>query len=64
MQLIHILPNVALCLIHEPFVDWNAAEQNHAMTQVQKGFEGVLGILHLIPSNLDMTLVAGTLMVL
>lgn len=62
--LVHVLPNIALCVVHEPFVDWHSAQHSHALTKVQRGFEGVLGILHLIPSNLDLTLVSTSVMIL
>ena len=54
--MIHIIPNVALCLIHEPFVDWQS-DTTVCLDLMQRGYEAVLGVLHLIPSNLDVSLI-------
>ncbi|WWD17684.1 hypothetical protein CI109_102125 [Kwoniella shandongensis] len=52
---IHIIPNICMCLLHEPFLEWNP--QDPALNAVQKAYEGIIGTLHLIPSNLDVTVV-------
>lgn len=52
---VHVYPNVALAMLHEPFADWDGAEENDSLRQVQKAFEAVTGVLHLIPSQLDVS---------
>ncbi|ORY29350.1 hypothetical protein BCR39DRAFT_532444 [Naematelia encephala] len=61
LLMVHILPNIALCLINEPFVDWRA-HINSPLTQVQKSYEAMIGVLHLIPSNLDVSLIFTSLL--
>jgi hypothetical protein len=50
------MPHMALMMLHEPFIDWDSPDSG-ALPTVLKAVEGVLGILHLIPSNLDVNLV-------
>ncbi|WVF70289.1 hypothetical protein IAT40_005078 [Kwoniella sp. CBS 6097] len=52
---IHIIPNIAICLIHEPFLQWSPYDPATVVTQ--KAYESVMSVLHLIPSNLDVTLI-------
>lgn len=59
---LHIFPNTALLLLHEPLIDWKGPE-NSAMRQVQKSFEAIVGLLHLIPSQLDLSLVLTPLLI-
>ncbi|WVQ82738.1 hypothetical protein IAT38_004870 [Cryptococcus sp. DSM 104549] len=48
---IHVLPNIAVAIMHEPFLQWTPTDPATLMTQ--KACEEIVGILHLIPSNLD-----------
>lgn len=59
---LHIFPNTALLLLHEPLIDWKGPE-NSAMRQVQKSFEAIVGLLHLIPSQLDLSHVLTPLLI-
>ncbi|OCF37649.1 hypothetical protein I316_00776 [Kwoniella heveanensis BCC8398] len=52
---IHIIPNIAICLIHEPFLQWSPYDPATVVTQ--KAYDSVMSVLHLIPSNLDVTLI-------
>lgn len=59
---LHMFPNTALLLLHEPLIDWKGPE-NSAMRQVQKSFEAIVGLLHLVPSQLDLSLVLTPLLI-
>jgi hypothetical protein len=59
---IHLLPNLATVLLHEQFVDWKGPE-SPSHRQMQKAFEAVVGFIHLIPSQLDITLMLNPLLV-
>lgn len=62
-QLVHVLPNIAFCLIQEPFVEWkNPSAQG--VQHIQKSYEGVVGMLHLVPTNLDVSLIMTPVMAL
>ncbi|WVR06053.1 hypothetical protein IAU60_003081 [Kwoniella sp. DSM 27419] len=52
---IHIIPNIAICLVYEPFVQWQPYDP--ATIAMQKAYESIVSVLHLIPSNLDITLI-------
>ncbi|TYJ52723.1 hypothetical protein B9479_006657 [Cryptococcus floricola] len=58
---IHILPHVAIAAMHEGFIQWGPTNTSYQI--VQKSYEAVLGILHLIPSNLDVTMIFSPLMI-
>lgn len=60
---IHLLPNLATLLLHEQFVDWKGAE-TPSHRQMQKAFEAVVGFIHLIPSQLDVSLLMNPLLAL
>ncbi|WVQ77010.1 hypothetical protein IAR50_006689 [Cryptococcus sp. DSM 104548] len=57
---IHILPHVAIAILHDGFIRWEATDTSYQT--VQKSYEAILGILHLIPSNLDVTMIFTPLM--
>ncbi|KAK8866110.1 hypothetical protein IAR55_001261 [Kwoniella newhampshirensis] len=59
---VHVLPNIALCLLYEPFAEWDSP--NPALQVLQKAYEAIIGTLHLIPSNLDVTMAFTPLMIL
>jgi hypothetical protein len=61
--MVHILPNIALCTLYEPFVDWDSAIDRY-LPSIQRAYEGVVGMLHLIPSNLDVSLIMTSLLAL
>ena len=61
--MIHILPNIGLCQLYEPFVCWDEAK-NEPLHQIQKAYETTVGLLHLIPSNLDVSLIMSPMMAL
>ncbi|WVQ97615.1 hypothetical protein IAU59_004729 [Kwoniella sp. CBS 9459] len=52
---IHIIPNIAICLLHEPFLQWSPYDP--ATVVSQKAYDSVMNVLYLIPSNLDVTLI-------
>lgn len=52
---LHIFPNVALALLYEPFIEWKPS--NQCLKVTQQAYEAILGVLHLIPSNLDVTMI-------
>lgn len=52
---LHIFPNIALALMFEPFIEWKPSDQCLKVTQ--QAYEAILGVLHLIPSNLDVTMI-------
>jgi hypothetical protein len=54
---------VALCVLYEPFVDWQGPK-NLATEHLQRHYEAVIGVLHVIPSDLDVTLIMTTTMTL
>ncbi|CAK9783182.1 hypothetical protein CC85DRAFT_287591 [Cutaneotrichosporon oleaginosum] len=56
---VHVFPNLALMLLYEPFMGWDSAEGPNmsAVAAVQGAFERIMGLLHLIPSQLDITIV-------
>lgn len=55
---VHIFPNLATMLLYEPFMDWDNKTPNmSAVHVVQRSFESIMGLVHLIPSQLDITLV-------
>jgi hypothetical protein len=60
---VHLLPNLATILLHEQFIDWKGPE-SPSHHQMQKAFEGVVGFIHLIPSQLDVTLMLNPLLCL
>jgi hypothetical protein len=62
-QLVHVLPHVALCLLHEPFVNWRSPV-SHTLAKMQQSYEAIVGLLHLIPSNLDISLITTSLLAL
>ncbi|KAL1406004.1 hypothetical protein Q8F55_007687 [Vanrija albida] len=51
---LHVFPNLAILLLHEQFVDWTGRE-TAAHSQIQKAFEAIVGYIHLVPSQLDIT---------
>ncbi|WVQ82757.1 hypothetical protein IAT38_004889 [Cryptococcus sp. DSM 104549] len=57
---IHILPSIAIIIMHEPFIEWEPS--NPSLMASHKAYEAALGILHLIPSNLDVTMIFTPLM--
>ncbi|WVQ82737.1 hypothetical protein IAT38_004869 [Cryptococcus sp. DSM 104549] len=57
---IHILPSIAVAIMHEPFLQWTPTDPATLMTQ--KACEEIVGILHLIPSNLDVATIMTPLM--
>jgi hypothetical protein len=61
--MVHILPSIAIALLYEPFMSWDSP-QCPCVAQVQKAYEAVIGVLHLIPSNLDVSLVVTPLLAL
>lgn len=56
---VHVFPNLSLMLLHEPFMDWDEGSGPNmaAVAAVQGAFERIMGLVHLIPSQLDITLV-------
>ncbi|EIW72570.1 hypothetical protein TREMEDRAFT_36788, partial [Tremella mesenterica DSM 1558] len=50
---IHILPNLSLALLYEPFVQTQNAETDDALYKIRRACDSIIGILHLIPTNLD-----------
>ncbi|GMK56536.1 hypothetical protein CspeluHIS016_0303760 [Cutaneotrichosporon spelunceum] len=56
---VHVFPNLALMLLHEPFMEWDSGNgpNMQAVAAVQSGFERIMGIVHLIPSQLDLSVV-------
>ncbi|KAE8542809.1 hypothetical protein D1P53_000872 [Cryptococcus gattii VGV] len=52
---LHIFPNVALALLYEPFIEWKPS--NQCLKVTRQAYETILGVLHLIPSNLDVTMI-------
>ncbi|WVW82507.1 hypothetical protein I302_104518 [Kwoniella bestiolae CBS 10118] len=52
---IHLIPNIAVCLLHEPFIQWVPYDPSTMV--VQRAYDTIMAVLHLIPSNLDITLV-------
>lgn len=59
LMTVHVFPNLALMLLHEPFMEWENEEGPNmgAVAAVQSAFERIMGIIHLIPSQLDITIV-------
>ncbi|BEI81130.1 hypothetical protein CcaverHIS002_0202900 [Cutaneotrichosporon cavernicola] len=55
---VHVFPNLALMLLHEPFMEWGNEEGPNmgAIAAVQNAFERIMGIVHLVPSQLDITM--------
>ncbi|TXT08720.1 hypothetical protein VHUM_02848 [Vanrija humicola] len=51
---LHVFPNTAILLLHEQFVDWTGRE-TAAHSQIQKAFEAIVGYIHLVPSQLDIS---------
>lgn len=60
---IHLYPNLATVLLHEQFVDWKGPE-SPSHRQMQKAFEAVVGFIHLIPSQLDVSLMLNPVLAL
>ncbi|GFZ45511.1 hypothetical protein JCM24511_03237 [Saitozyma sp. JCM 24511] len=56
LMMVHVIPNIALGLLYEPFMKWDSPSCPCVVT-VQRAYEAVIGVLHLIPSNLDISLV-------
>lgn len=54
--MVNVLPNVALIMAYEQFVDWKGPD-SFQIEATQKASEAIIGLLHLIPSNLDIGLV-------
>lgn len=53
---VHIFPKLAIMLLYEPFLDWDRPAANPtALYATQRAFEGIVGLVHLIPSQLDVT---------
>ncbi|WWC66231.1 uncharacterized protein I206_100132 [Kwoniella pini CBS 10737] len=52
---IHLIPNIATCLLHEPFMQWQPYDPS--TITVQRAYDNIMAVLHLIPSNLDITLI-------
>ncbi|WWC58782.1 uncharacterized protein I303_101326 [Kwoniella dejecticola CBS 10117] len=52
---IHLIPNVATCLLHEPFMLWQPYDPSTII--VQRAYDNIMAVLHLIPSNLDIALI-------
>ncbi|WWC99861.1 hypothetical protein V866_006770 [Kwoniella sp. B9012] len=52
---IHLIPNIATCLLHEPFMQW--LPYDPSTMAVQRAYDSIMAVLHLIPSNLDITLI-------
>ena len=51
-------------MLHEPFVnDWDASG-SPVVSQIERSCQSIVGVLHLIPSNLDVTLVMTTVLAL
>lgn len=50
------MPNIAIMMLHQPFIDW---EQPHiyGLPPILKAIDTIMAILHLIPSNFDVSLV-------
>lgn len=59
---VHIYPNVALAVINEPFVDWDSPADSEQLRTIQKAFEAVTGVLHLVPTQLDVSLIFSPLL--
>ncbi|ORX37390.1 hypothetical protein BD324DRAFT_446614 [Kockovaella imperatae] len=59
--MIHIMPNLSLALIYEAMLDWDNPNP-YCVQQIQKAFEGIIGVLYLIPTNLDVSLVLTSLL--
>jgi hypothetical protein len=54
MQALHIMPNIALLMIYEPFADWDQPHLDGVQSMLA-AFEAIMGIVHLIPSNVDVS---------
>ncbi|WRT64339.1 uncharacterized protein IL334_001271 [Kwoniella shivajii] len=52
---IHLIPNIGTCLLYEPFLLWQPYDP--ATITIQRAYDSIMTVLHLIPSNLDITLV-------
>lgn len=63
MQCIHIMPQVTLLMLYEQFADWEKPN-SVAIMQMQRAYESVVGIVHLIPSNLDVSIIMNSMMCL
>lgn len=50
------MPNIALLMLYEPFINWEEPQLGSVM-HMHKAYEAIIGILHLIPSNVDISLV-------
>ncbi len=55
-QLIHVMPNIALCMLYEPFVDFRDP-LSKPITILERAIQSIIGVLHLIPTNLDVSLI-------
>ncbi len=42
--------------MHEPFVDWHE-QSSPSLSHIERAYQTIIGVLHLIPSNLDVSLV-------
>lgn len=47
---VHIMPNMSICLMYEPFIDWTQPNDRFSSV-VRRALDEILGVLHLIPSN-------------
>ena len=62
-QLMYILPSLALCLLQEPFAQWSE-NFDPITTSIQQSCEDIMRLLHLIPTNLDISLIMTPLVAL
>lgn len=53
-QALHVMPNIALLMLYEPFADWDQPQLGGVQCMLA-AYEGIMGILHLIPSNVDVS---------
>lgn len=58
-----MLPNIALCMLYEPFVDWEE-KVSQPLNMIERAHQSVIGVLHLVPSTLDVSLVITSVLAL
>lgn len=61
--MVHIFPNVALICLYEPFIRREPSSNQPAMV-VQQALEAVVSVLHMIPSNLELSKLFNSMIVL
>lgn len=50
-------------MLYEQFADWDTPNCV-AIMQMQRAYESIVGIVHLIPSNLDVSIIMNSMMCL